>query len=788
MKYLFIFFLLFSGSLFAQINRDIWPDNYTTAVRVTKINSAEAIFEPFFDPAISGFKEWKISDGKNHGLNVWQFWAYVSFEWTKNPVKGIALDMNRDYDVNCSKYDKLLVSAAIPICSKIEVIASTDKGIRKKEFKSPDIYKKEFALDLDGAKKITNVRIILKCDTSGVQQGWFNWVGLQNSEKLKDYLDQWTKFDPLWDGYLQPESYNPKFVPQYGLIADSSEMEAIRKIHNDYLAEHKTSPFLETVKTLKNTEPEKYIREYVTREQNLFNREREHGEMLTVLHYTQTDFPGTGYNLAVAAILTKDKALLRLAARYALSIAACTNWEEGAVNNFPGSMWNPRCFSHTLYCYELAMILDLAGDEFTWLGREFLLRRIAEEGLGAINWVTMKYEYIYHCNQLGWFSMGRMAGSLALEKTWPRAKWMAEQSYKDIIESINYVILPDGGYVEGPVYFQPIAGNAGLAMYMYAKNRNKKLEEVIPDNMLKTSSFAEVIISTNKNQDVIPFCDATEKVNYDMLAIMATALPNSQWRNLLNNKIKREGGIPASLLSLALISKLPKEKVEPLPFVHLTEMNVMSSHRKVEGEDLKIVFLGNKAHSDHNHEDKGSFIIEFAGDNFAMDPGTCDYANPLHHLLKHCQRHNMLVPFGIDERPAPTRPVPYDLKLTGIGDAKSFNASINATQGWDAYYKKWERSISSSTPEELVIKDDYELIKGKGVEFYWNTKLAVKIEGNRAIITGNKGKVELLFPKSGSLRIDDLPLADDSIQKRIVFKKDGMKGSFEIKAKFLIKK
>jgi hypothetical protein len=428
----------------------------------------------------------------------------------------------------------------------------------------------------------------------------------------------------------------------------------------------------------------------------------------------------------------------------------------------------------------------LAGDEFTWLGREYLLRRIAEEGLGTINWITMKYEYIYHTNQLGWFTMGRMAGALALEKTWPRAKWMVEQSYKDIVESINYVILPDGGYVEGPVYFQTIAGNAGMAMHMYSKIRNKKIEEVLPENMLKTVDFAEVISSTDKNKDVIPFCDATDKVNYDMLVIMSKALPNSQWRNMLNKKINREGGLPGSLLALTLISSLPTEKVEPKPFVHLTEMNVISSYRKLKGEDVKILFFGNKADADHTHEDKGSFILEFAGETFALDPGTCDYANPLSHVLKQCQRHNMLVPYGIDERPAPLKPIPFDVKLKGSGDEKIFNASIDASIGWNGLYKKWDRNISSTSPDEFIIKDNYEISKGSGVEFYWNTLQDIKIVKNKCIITGKNGKVEVMFPSGGSLRIDELPLVNNT-QKRIVFKKEGKKSEIEVKVKLFTK-
>ena len=37
-------------------------------MRPTPINMAEAVIEPFWDPALSGLKEWRIAPGTAHGL------------------------------------------------------------------------------------------------------------------------------------------------------------------------------------------------------------------------------------------------------------------------------------------------------------------------------------------------------------------------------------------------------------------------------------------------------------------------------------------------------------------------------------------------------------------------------------------------------------------------------------------------------------------------------------------------------------------------------------------------
>ena len=52
-------------------------------MRTTPINMAEAIIEPFWDCQLSGLSQWKIEDGDVHGLNVFQNWCWVGFDWAR---------------------------------------------------------------------------------------------------------------------------------------------------------------------------------------------------------------------------------------------------------------------------------------------------------------------------------------------------------------------------------------------------------------------------------------------------------------------------------------------------------------------------------------------------------------------------------------------------------------------------------------------------------------------------------------------------------------------------------
>ncbi|MBI3986310.1 MAG: heparinase II/III family protein [Lentisphaerae bacterium] len=218
----------------------------------------------------------------------------------------------------------------------------------------------------------------------------------------------------------------------------------------------------------------------------------------------------------------------------------------------------------------------------------------------------------------------------------------------------------------------------------------------------------------------------------------------------------------------------------------LPDMGLMASVRKLGGDRVKLLLLGNKAGAGHAHEDKGSFVLEFAGETFAMDPGICDYANALVHALKSCERHNMLVPSGLPEQARPANPIPRDVKPAGQGDERSFQARMDLAAGWEPYYKTWARSWESPAPDRLTIRDEYELLRGNAVEFYWQTQQTVAVQGCTVILTGRRGVVEIEFPADGTIRVEELPLAGDHPQRRIAFRREGTRGSIVVQVRLRI--
>jgi len=726
------------------------------------INMAEAIIEPFWTPELSGFPKWRVESGTDHGLRIRQNWSAVDFEWASRPESRPALRMSRDFHVDCSGYDRLLVRLAMPKQGVLRVTAQTDKGVRTFVSEPAREKRSEYALDLRGADRLDTLTLEIEAGSDGNAAGWLRWIGLQSTELLTRHFARWDYSGTKWDAYIRSDEAALSFQPRYGIFLTAEELSGRRAEHERGVKASGESQYTRLAAAARDYEPEQGIHEFVESGGSTSAHARVRDE-------AQPRLPGNP-DLAIAGLVLGDADLLRMAARYALSLALSEHWETGFMSAFPGGPWEDRAFRRSYTAEDIAMVLDLAGEIFTEAGRSYLMRRLAEEGVGPINYVTWRHEYIFHCNQLAYFNTGRMYAYLVLEREWPRARPYTDLAYRDAVDNLETVIEPDGGYLEGPSYFSPTARENYKALKYYARARGKDLSELIPQALQRTSDYAAVVASSTAD-DVIPVCDAGPSFRSDSLSVLVELMPQSHWVTMYNKQRIRQGKPPLAHAG------------PPLPaYVCLPQTGYIASTRTFGDDLVKLLIMGNKADAGHTHEDKGSFVLEYAGEAFALDLGIGDYDDPIHLLYKHCQRHNMLVPVGTPERAHPQNPLPFDVKPTGHGDEQAFHARIDATPGWSGYYKKWVRSWDSPSPETLVIRDEYELAKGTAVEFYWQTKLPVERRENSVLIRGIRGTVTLSAPRDCSVRIEKLDLADDEKHTRIAIRKDALQGTLEVTA------
>jgi len=747
-------------------------------MRTAPINCAETIIEPFWDPQQSGLAEWVVEPDNVRGLEVKQAWCFAAFSWQAKPAAGPALRMSRCFALDVATgFDRLLVSAALPEGSVLAVTVRTDRGEVVHRSGPAPAGKAEHAVELGGAQRIEHVGIEVWPEADGPVYGWFNWIGLQSSVLLPVHLVQWRALGKGWDAFLKPAGAPLSFSPRYGLLIDGPELDRMRADHDAFVARHGDSPFTRAADEAARLEPERMVSEFVNFwTDTRYCRQRDEGNVL-LRH---------GPAAAIAGLLARDASLVRLGARFAVAIALSANWDDGMICRFPGSTFEHRCFVQSLCAYECAILLDLAGEVFTDVGRELLLRRIAEEGIGSITYTTWRHEYIFSCNQLAWFSPGRVAGLAVLGRHHPRAAAYRDIARHELLESLEATVLADGGYVEGPTYFRCVGRDGGLSLFLDARASGRPFRDAIPPSMLRTAAFAAAIESTDDAADAIPICDGRPLMEQEALAVMAHALPGSRWAAMFAKSVRRGGGMPETVLAWQLGREAPPEPAPAPSLVVLPEMGIAASHRSLDGAMLKIFLMGNRGGAGHTHEDKGSFVVELAGETLAFDPGTCDYSSPLAEIVKHCQRHSMLVPIGSAHRPHPASPLPADVKPSCTGDGSRFQARLDASPGWEGTYHRWVRTWDSAGPETLVVRDEYEIEPGAGtgVEWYWQTEQPVEVRGRTVTVHGLRASARLEVPVDCTVRVDELPLHGGLLHRRVAIRRPHPAGSIEVHVSF----
>lgn len=725
------------------------------------INTAEAIFEPFWDPQLSDLAQWKIRDGSRHGLKIWQNWCWVGFEWVSHPASGPALFMSLSRKVPCAGYDRLLLSLRAPPKSQVTVAAQTDRGARRIARPADPLEKIEIALPLRGAREIRKILIEIEAGADGAASGWLNWLGLQDRRRLRDHLALWDRALPPQEKHLRPDGAPFSFKPSYNIMVAPGQVEAGRK---DPAVVRYCNEVRRRARAFR---PESLRNECLrVKMDNRYNRARHHARPFHI----------PCNELAYAGAVLRDSSLLRLAARTALALAMCPTWEENTLCDFPGGIFEHRCFTHTELMADICAAMDLAGEAFSETGRDYLLRRLAEEGLGRTNFIAWKHAYTFRNNQLAAFSPGRFAAYAVLARHWAHVEPYLELARRELDENFNSILLPDGGYAEGPAYFAYGVGSGLRALEYYARFRGVPFAEVMPARMKLTGNFAACLGSTAEGCDVIPFGDAQPIFGLDLLSYFARAVPNSGWSLLEARARARASGKP-----------MPDAKWPA--FIRLPAMGVLASHRRLKDEQVKIFVSGCTRDADHNHEDKGGFVLEYAGDTFACDPGRHRFAGtPAATIVHHCELHNMLVPHGAfrerpcPELPHPTRPWAAGIAAEGAGDARRFRARIDATRGYEKYFKSWRRRFESPSPAELAIRDEYELAQGDGVDFLWQTTLAAELSGGEIVIRGRRGRCSFRVPEGCTAAIETVaeerPDKNDPpvIHRRIRIRKPGRKG------------
>ena len=732
------------------------------AVNLIPVNSAESILSPFWDAGLSDFKRWEIQCADGSAVQKWD----VHLHW-KGKIR-----MIRKMDLDVTRFDTIIPALSLLPGVKVKVEAESDKGKRSAEYTVPDDQGKttEFPLALNGATRLTEFSVTL--DSPKKTFGFFKYLLISDSKRLKDVERQYADLGKMdFSKYIYPEDeIVPTFQPGLNLYCAPEKLESIRQaILGDTVIREKMRKRIQQIRSLE--QPEKSIRAYATRDRR-FTRDRD---------FIRDDL----FNLASPAwlgTLLRDPELTRLAARRAIALVLTPDWGAGMMSTLPGTTFEHRCFTECDAMENLAFVLDFCHELFTPYGRDLILRTLAERGAGTANFNAWRWNYIYNCNQLSSFSMGRIAAYAAMEKSgWTHVRPYTDLAIAELNQSMNRILESDGGYLEGPSYYQYTFWGALPAYYLYARLRGREFRDVLPSGLKNAPDYVELFFSTDDSQGFLPVNDGNSGIYPQNSLIFAEIFPNSPFGRLCNKYKVLSGPVQADNRWSWLAGTPGTKKPEPSlrHFLKLDSIASASSVRELDGKTLKIAFLCDMRRSGHKHPDAGSFLIEYAGETYAMDSGIVSYSSPFSKELQQEERHNVMVPVKADGSYGKQIISSGQLKLNASGDAKRFSASVDLLPCWKGQFRKRLRHLRSDSPEKLTILDEYELTEGKGAAFFWLSPFPIRLEGRHVEIRGKRGRITFTVPEGWTPKIEELPHIKKP-QYRLTLTSTEKKGKLEL--------
>jgi len=655
---------------------------------------------------------------------------------------------------------------------KVTLTVGTDAGERKSGTANVraegHLSWTELAAPLQGAKSMNSLSVAFTFDKQGAAGSDLGLHGLilRNTQEYAAFLKHWERFAKLkWDDLLQPPGFRPEFKLSYGLFFNDEDVEAYRSRYGKAYAEHLDE-------WRRSAAPEPAIGDYIYSGEEC--RQRLCDRYTKVFGGPCMALRRGCSSLAFAGLVTRDADLMRLAARYALSVASFASWNDRPkCDRVGGGVW--PAFIPSGVALSLAYCLDCAGEMLTARGREYVMKAMMLKGVGPITYSLWARSYAFKGNQCMVFLRGKMGSLLAFDKAWPRVGPMIRNTKAEADECMNILFRPDGSYMESLSYMAYTISCAAPLYEMYARNSGRKLTEILPENIRNSAGFADVVSSTSRHPDraviAIGQCRSWKNLKPLCAAFMAAAAPGSMWVNLYKRITPEEmeqwypyRGLQHGGIRLLKLTELAGKSTgaEPRPLVLLKHSGLLSSTRRLNGQPVKIVVVGDAADMGKKHDDVGSFVLEFAGDAFAVD------LPAYHGLYAEARYHNLLLPVMEDGRLAaslpPTHPSIYgkpekrnSQSPEGVGDETSLAASVNPSDTWaPEHFRKWVRKIESPTPDLISIIDEYQLgAAARGAAFIWVAHLPLEVKGDRVLITGEYGgRAELTIPPGCELEID----------------------------------
>ncbi len=762
-------------------------------LRLHPVNPAEAVIAPFFDRALSPEDEWRLEAApgtvglrKGRGYTTMLFWdaaipGQTAFTWSWCG------------QLDVSDYDGLFIQAAFPATVQMTFSALVDGRwqviAQARGCDTHDDYQGPFQ-----GKTLQGLRLEFVPETATAGAFGTYYIGVYNQRRLEDWLvyENPTVYPSDWPEYIKPEAAWGPLCPELGLYFDAAEVDALRSKIARPPYKALADLLRQDAHAALQRQPERWIRRYTPCGPQPYAysaRARDRGLPLW----------GDMELCAFFGLVDRDPQLLRMAARFALSLAHCQKWSEGFVeHDFPGSAVNWRSFYQNLACIALANTLDWIGPILTDHAKEVLCHSLYFKGLVPILYDFARYEYIYHMNQAVVFSPGRIGALLAWDHYWPRVAPLLEQARHDLDETCQRILYDDGGYGEGPAYYSGVMQYMLAAYLLLARREGTDPMLLLPAGAVKGADYFGTFVSTVKAAH-LPIADGgTGGLSSDWLAMFARVTGDPRWNKLLAdwlagdleqavhtipNLVWCESGVRTLVYGPADLSR--QEEIVPVFRIHHGTGHA-TSRRATPWGLVRVHLCGSSPTEGHSHEDKGALLLEAFGEVLLLDRGTPIYSDPLTGIIKDARLHNVLTlqtPDGRDLEQL--NPCPAAICPSGEGDERRLHLVMDVTAAWGqarapagpqvdtsnvatsgavagggALVQRMVRRLDSDDPLHLTLTDEVVLTEARPVAFHLHSYAPVHIEGHTAVFSAAKSRLVVRWEWPAQVYWADVDLSD----------------------------
>lgn len=428
--------------------------------------------------------------------------------------------------------------------------------------------------------------------------------------------------------------------------------------------------------------------------------------------------------------LTGDKRFLDRAREEMLAAAA-----------FPD--WNP---SHFLDVAEMTNAMAIGYD---WLyndladaDRQTIRRAIVKLGLEADAgkgwWHTVNHNWNQVCHG------GLAAGALAVADTDPER---SEQVLRDAIEHVPAAMAsyaPDGGWAEGPGYWSYATT---YNVYLIAGLRSALGEDF---GLSKKPGFADaggfLLQSIGPSGGTFNYADAgAGRWPRESCLWYLAMLVDQPWLAAYQQSRAVERPGPFDLLWYRPVPAGPEAHRLPLCALY---KGVNVAYLRSGWDNATAIWVGFKGgdnKANHSHLDLGTFVLDYAGQRFALDLGGDDYNLPGYfgkerwtYFRLNTQSHNTLTIDGQNQSPkAAALIVEFATR-----DGNTW-ATADLSQAYSVKATRVTRRVELSADKRITVRDEVDLKQPGEVRWSFYTAAQAELAGDTAKLTMGKAQLSL---------------------------------------------